>query len=174
MKILSDPVRELRLVTQGWAKARSTWTVLVVCALIGAGDHVKAATPAFPLHTSGRFIVDSNGTRVYLNGVNWYGAESTDYVVAGLQTASLQSIVQEIKSLAGNGTAMMTSPGGSVATTIAVVAGNGFTGTVNLACTVSSPTGGGGTPTCSVPATVSVTSNAAVNVTVTLMTTAGN
>jgi len=102
VKILSDLVRELRLVTQGWAKARRIWTVLVVCALIGAGDHAKAATPAFPLHTSGRFIVDSNGTRVYLNGVNWYGAESTDYVVAGLQTASLQSIVQEIKSLGFN------------------------------------------------------------------------
>ncbi len=43
--------------------------------------------------------MDSNGTRVHLNGVNWYGAESTDFVVAGLQAATLQSIVQEIKSM---------------------------------------------------------------------------
>ena len=60
------------------------------------------AQPAVPLHTSGRFIVDSNGTRVHLAGVNWYGAESSDYVVAGLQTATLQSIVQQIKSMGFN------------------------------------------------------------------------
>lgn len=61
-----------------------------------------AAQPAFPLHTSGRFIVDSNGARVHLNGANWYGAESTDFVVAGLQAAPLDSIVQQIKSLGFN------------------------------------------------------------------------
>jgi endoglucanase len=60
-------------------------------------NFLAAATqPAFPLHTAGRFIVDSNGERVHLNGVSWYGAESTDFVVAGLQVASLQTIVQEI------------------------------------------------------------------------------
>ena len=58
--------------------------------------------PTYPLHTSGAFIVDANSARVRLNAVNWYGAESTDYVVAGLQTASLFSIVQQIKSLGFN------------------------------------------------------------------------
>lgn len=58
--------------------------------------------PVFPLHTSGRFIVDHNGARVRLNGVNWYGAESSDFVVAGLETARLQSIVAQIKDLGFN------------------------------------------------------------------------
>jgi endoglucanase len=97
-----DLIRELRLVTQERVRASLIGTALIVCVffvpVVGAG----ATTPVFPLHTSGRFIVDSNGNRVYLNGVNWYGAESTDFVVAGLQVASLQSIVQQIKSLGFN------------------------------------------------------------------------
>lgn len=58
--------------------------------------------PAFPLHTAGAFIVDSNGNRVRLNAVNWYGAEEADYVVAGLQAQPLATIVSEIKSLGFN------------------------------------------------------------------------
>ena len=75
---------------------------LLVAVLIFCVARAAVAQPAFPLHTSGRFIVDSNGARVRLNGVNWYGTESPDYVVAGLQAASLQSIVQQIKSLGFN------------------------------------------------------------------------
>ena len=60
------------------------------------------AQPAFPLHTAGQYIVDSNGNRVRLNAVNWYGAESTDFAVAGLEAVPLQSIVQQIKSLGFN------------------------------------------------------------------------
>lgn len=60
------------------------------------------ATPSFPLQTSGATIVDSNGTRVRLNAFNWYGAESKDYVVAGLQVATLDSIVQTIKGMGFN------------------------------------------------------------------------
>ncbi len=39
---------------------------------------------ATPLSTSGRFIVDANGRRVKLAGVNWIGAHMDDAVVAGL------------------------------------------------------------------------------------------
>jgi endoglucanase len=67
-----------------------------------ASCRTARAAPALPLHTSGRFIMDSNGTRVHLNGVNWYGAESTDFVVAGLQAATLANIVQQIQSLGFN------------------------------------------------------------------------
>lgn len=66
------------------------------------GARTAIAEPAFPLHTQGGAIVDRNGVRVHLNGVNWYGAESTDFVVAGLQAATLQSIVQQIKDLGFN------------------------------------------------------------------------
>src|SRR4029077_17083126 len=37
-----------------------------------------------PLSTSGRFIVDKNGKRVRLAGVNWYGASEDMGVPAGL------------------------------------------------------------------------------------------
>lgn len=61
-----------------------------------------AAQPTFPLYTAGPYLMDSHAQRVRLNAVNWYGAESADYVVGGLQAASLQSIVNQIKSLGFN------------------------------------------------------------------------
>jgi endoglucanase len=81
--------------------ARPSIVVAAFIALL-ASSAAALAAPALPLHTSGRFIVDSNGNRVHLNGVNWYGAESTDFVVAGLQLASLESIVQQIQGLGFN------------------------------------------------------------------------
>jgi endoglucanase len=83
--------------TRGWSR----W-LLPLCVLVLCAQSAALGAPAFPLHTAGPFIVDSNGTRVHLNGVNWYGAESTDFVVAGLQAATLPSIVGEIKSLGFN------------------------------------------------------------------------
>jgi endoglucanase len=76
------------------------WMLGLAAALLAfcGGVSARAVQPAFPLHTSGRFIVDSNGNRVHLNAAAWYGSESTDFVVAGLQVATLQSIVQQIKS----------------------------------------------------------------------------
>ncbi len=57
------------------------------------------AQPAFPLHTVGATVVDSNGVRVRLKSVNWYGTESADFVVGGLESAPLESIVAHIKRL---------------------------------------------------------------------------
>ncbi len=68
-----------------------------------------AAAPAFPLHTSGQYIVDSNGVRVHLNAFNWYGFESTDYVVEGLQAQPLNSIVATIKGLGFNAVRLLWS-----------------------------------------------------------------
>ncbi len=68
-----------------------------------------AAAPAFPLHTSGQYIVDSNGARVHLNAFNWYGFESTDYVVEGLQAQPLNSIVSTIKGLGFNAVRLLWS-----------------------------------------------------------------
>jgi endoglucanase len=73
-----------------------------IVAAVFAGALQSHAAPAYPLHIAGPYIVDANGHRVRLNAVNWYGAESTDYVVGGLQAASLQSIVQEIQNLGFN------------------------------------------------------------------------
>jgi hypothetical protein len=55
------------------------------------------ATPDVPLHAQGPYIVDSNGFRVRLNAVNWYGAEGEDYVVMGLQAEPLATIDSEIQ-----------------------------------------------------------------------------
>lgn len=90
----------------GWHKTmghKTVWVSMVVALMTAlACAHVAIAQVAVPLHTSGRFIVDSNGTRVHLNGVNWYGAESADFVVGGLQAQPLAAIVQQIKSMGFN------------------------------------------------------------------------
>lgn len=62
----------------------------------------QPASPALPLHTSGAHIVDSSGTPVHLHAVNWYGAESSDFVVAGLQSQPLAAITAQIRGLGFN------------------------------------------------------------------------
>lgn len=69
----------------------------------------SAGTPAFPLHTSGQYIVDSNGVRVHLNAFNWYGSEGEDFVVEGLSAQPLNSIVATIKGLGFNAVRLLWS-----------------------------------------------------------------
>jgi hypothetical protein len=57
----------------------------------------------FPLHTSGASIVDAAGHSVKLRMVNWYGAESPDYVVGGLKYQPVGTIINEIASMGFNG-----------------------------------------------------------------------
>lgn len=73
-------------------------SVLLACVAISCASPVANATPAVPLHTAGPYIVDSNGYRVRLNAVNWYGAEGPDYVVMGLQAQTVSEIASEVKS----------------------------------------------------------------------------
>jgi endoglucanase len=54
---------------------------------------------ALPLHTQGRFIAGRDGHRVQLNAVSWYGAESEDFAVGGLQHQPLDTIAEEIRRL---------------------------------------------------------------------------
>ncbi len=65
-------------------------------------DVPGAALPALPLRTSSRWIVDANGQRFKLASVNWYGAESKDYVVAGLDRQDLASIAKSIRTMGFN------------------------------------------------------------------------
>jgi endoglucanase len=51
-------------------------------------------------HTSGNQIVDSNGKKVRIAGINWYGFETTDEVVHGLWSQDYHTILKVIK---GNG-----------------------------------------------------------------------
>jgi endoglucanase len=49
-------------------------------------------------HTSGSKIVDANGVTVRLAGINWYGAETPDYLVHGLWAQDYKTVLNTIKS----------------------------------------------------------------------------
>jgi endoglucanase len=66
------------------------------------GCSAARAFPVLPLHTTGRFIVDKLNRRFKLNSVNWYGAESTDFVVGGLQLEPLAAIAHRIRCMGFN------------------------------------------------------------------------
>ncbi len=66
------------------------------------GCTLSVPQPALPLHTDGRFIVDSHGNRVKLHGVAWAGAEQNDFVVGSLQLEPLNAITQRIRCMGFN------------------------------------------------------------------------
>jgi endoglucanase len=94
----------MNLPFHGRNQAASCWRNKLASILLGvatvflSGAAHLSATPAVPLHTQGPLIVDSNGYRVRLNAVNWYGAEGEDFVVMGLEAQPLATIVSEIQS----------------------------------------------------------------------------
>ncbi len=57
---------------------------------------VEILTIATPLSTSGRFIVDAQGKRVRLAGVNWYGASEDVGVPAGLDCVNRDTLAELI------------------------------------------------------------------------------
>ncbi|MCQ2253779.1 MAG: glycoside hydrolase family 5 protein [Bacteroidales bacterium] len=61
-----------------------------------------AQFPAFPLSTNGAKIVDSNGKTVKLESINWFGAESGEFVVGGLDYQPMENIVKLIKKTGFN------------------------------------------------------------------------
>src|SRR5689334_15994245 len=65
----------------------------------GADGGIRAA---LPLSTCGRWIVDRNGKRVKLAGVNWYGASDVKHVVGGLDVLPMNKIVATIVDLGFN------------------------------------------------------------------------
>jgi len=75
-------------------------------AIADTGDNVGAPTgkpsPAFPLTTKGRWIVDQKGQRVKLHGTNWYGGSDGWSVVGGLDHNSVAKVVKLIRELGFN------------------------------------------------------------------------
>lgn len=71
---------------------------LVLALLIVCGSHRVQAQGVGYWHTSGNQIVDSNGDRVRIAGVNWYGFETTDYLPHGLWAQDYKTILNTIKS----------------------------------------------------------------------------
>jgi len=59
-------------------------------------DRVSDLDIAMPLSTSGRFIVDANGKRVRLAGVNWYGAHEDLGVAPGLDQVERRVLARQI------------------------------------------------------------------------------
>jgi endoglucanase len=57
---------------------------------------MTAAPVPPPLSTSGRYIVDADGRRVRLAGVNWYGAHEDDGVAAGLERTGRRALAARI------------------------------------------------------------------------------
>jgi len=55
-----------------------------------------------PLHTSGRNILDSKNQVVRLRSVNWFGFDQKEFVVGGLDHASLAAIVEQLHALGLN------------------------------------------------------------------------
>jgi len=53
-------------------------------------------------HTSGNKILDSSGTEVRIAGINWYGAETPDFIVHGLWAQDYHTVLNNIKSLGYN------------------------------------------------------------------------
>ena len=56
----------------------------------------------FPLRTRGRNIVNKQGERFKLCGVNWYGASDALHVVGGLADRSLSGICAAIAEMGFN------------------------------------------------------------------------
>lgn len=110
--------------------------ILPVLGCGGASHPSQPATPTlatpitFPLRTSGRFIVDSNGNRVRLKAFNWYGAEGPDEVVGGLAYQSLSRIAAELHGWGFNAVRLQWS--NQMFETNAVVANNLLTANPDL------------------------------------------
>ena len=72
-----------------------------VSATAGA-QPATARTIVPPLHTRGSQIVDASGARVVLQGVNWFGFETSNQVVQGLWTRDYKSMLAQIRELGFN------------------------------------------------------------------------
>jgi endoglucanase len=77
------------------------WIVLALFLAV-CGARPGQAQDAGYWHTSGNRILDSNGNEVRLAGVNWYGFETTDFLVHGLWAQDYKTVLNTIKSLGFN------------------------------------------------------------------------
>src|SRR6202008_3956723 len=65
------------------------------------GPTVSAAGSGY-WHTSGSQILDSNNQPVRITGINWFGFETSNYVVHGLWSRDYKSMMDQMKSLGYN------------------------------------------------------------------------
>ncbi|MGD2049207.1 MAG: glycoside hydrolase family 5 protein, partial [Chloroflexota bacterium] len=93
-------------------KMRTNWSLLRLSlafsrififlgVFLGLTSPSQAQTPNY-LHTEGSAIVDSNGNRVILTGINWFGLETESFAPHGLWARSLESFLDQIQELGFN------------------------------------------------------------------------
>ena len=83
---------------------RATLSLALLVSATGCGEEAvpRSERPAALVTTCGRWLVDAEGRRVKLAGVNWYGASDTEHVVGGLDVVPLAAVVQTIVDLGFN------------------------------------------------------------------------
>ena len=80
----------------------ATLSVIAVLCTVNAKHDYRVNAEQLPLSVKGRYVVDSNGNRVKLGCVNWYGAEELDYIVGGLAYQTISTISGLIASYGFN------------------------------------------------------------------------
>jgi endoglucanase len=63
---------------------------------------ILASAPSFAFQVSNGKIVDDQGNRITIQGVNWFGAETSNRVVHGLWIRSMTDMLDQMKSLGFN------------------------------------------------------------------------
>lgn len=123
-----------------------------------------------------------NGTQSTGSGRNYGEVETYGVLNASWNGSALGSLTSRLEDMMGTtaspgislipaGSPITIAHGASGSSIVAIVPQNGFTGTVNLSCAVSSPSGAIDPPTCSVPTSVSISGTTAVSATVSFATT---
>ncbi len=83
---------------------RRATLVVLACAALCAGSvstaHAAVIKP--PLRTSGAKMVDRDGRTVVIQGVNWFGFETSAHVVHGLWSRDLDDVMRQIRGMGFN------------------------------------------------------------------------
>jgi endoglucanase len=81
---------------------RTAMLVLVSFGVLGAPSASAQRAIRPPLHTSGHQVLDADSHPVRLTSVNWYGFDQKEFVAGGLDHASLETIVTQIRAMGVN------------------------------------------------------------------------
>ena len=73
-----------------------------IAAELARSSNASAPSPAAPLDTRGRYIVDRHGSRFKLISLNWYGASDELFVPGGLDVKNRHDIARTIRRLGFN------------------------------------------------------------------------
>jgi endoglucanase len=74
---------------------------LALVPIVGRAAPARAAGSGY-WHTSGRQLLDSQNQPVRMTGINWFGAETSNYAPHGLWSRSYKDMLDQIKSLKYN------------------------------------------------------------------------